>query len=131
MKPQRNLPLDRSEVSYGRHYYRGANHFLKWLEQQLSNDNLHRTELVSRMDLKTNLPGVGGIIMHVGNLTAVNPYLKVVTLGTNLYRIPAFTVNYAFILIHCQKHLTGTVQSARIAHRILIFEDIGLVRLLR
>ena len=121
----------KTEVLFGRHYYQGANYFLKGLEQKLTNDNLHRPELVSRMNLKTNLTRISGIIMHVSNLLAVNPYLKVVTLGTNIYRIPAFAVNYAFVFIHCQEHLAGTIQRARIAHRILVFEDICLVRLLR
>ncbi len=41
------------------------------------------------------------------------------------------TVHERLVLIHCKKHLAGTVERARIAHRFLVFEDVGLVSLIR
>ncbi len=108
MRPRQNLQPDRAKVLLSRRRYDDSKH-LERLEQQLAHDNLHRPELVSRMDLKTNLARIRSIIMHVSDLIAVNPYLKTVTLGTNLYLIPALAVNYAFVLIHCEEHLTGTI----------------------
>ena len=129
MKHRQNLQLNRTKTLFSRRRHDDAKH-LERLEQKLAHDNLHRPELISRMDLKSYLTRISSVIVHVSNLMAVKPYLNMVTLGTNLHRIPALPVNNAFVLIHCEEHLTGTVQCTRIAHRIFIFEDVGLVRLL-
>ncbi len=129
MKHRQNLQLNRTKTLFSRRRHDDAKH-LERLEQKLAHDNLHRPELVSRMYLKSNLARTSGVIVHVSNLMAVKPYLNMVTLSTNLHRIPTLAVYYAFVLIHCKKHLAGTIERTRIAHRILVFEDVGLVRLL-
>ena len=130
MRPRQNPRLERTETLFSRRRHDDADH-LKFFEQQLADDNLHRTELFSLVDLKTNLARIGGVVVYISDLVAVNPYLKMVGLGMNLYRVPAFAVHERLVLIHGKKHLAGTVQRARIAHRFLIFEDVSLIRLLR
>ena len=61
MKPRQNLQLDRTKLLFypGWHPQTCLGVALiaisKRLEQQLADNNLHRPEFLSRMDLKTNL----------------------------------------------------------------------------
>ena len=52
---------------------------------------------------------IGRSLRAVADLDELGENLKVVTLGSNLYRIPAFAVHYAFVRIHCEEHLAGTI----------------------
>ncbi|MBA7602617.1 hypothetical protein ES703_09713 [subsurface metagenome] len=69
--------------------------------------------------------------MHVGDPAAVKPYLNVVGLGENLHRVPPVAVHERLVRIHCKEHLAGAIERARIALGVLVFEDVGLVRLRR
>jgi hypothetical protein len=83
---------------------------LKWLEQDFANDDFHRTELLSRVDLETDFAGISRVVVHFGDLPAVEPNLNVVTLGTDLHRIPVVSVYYRLVPVHRDEHFTGTVK---------------------